>query len=416
MENSNDVLNGFSAFSASMAGTPGESSSASSTLGSIYDRNIDEDNDVSVFVDDNTNDDDPTDGKSLLELAKGNDKVDEKDKTDDVSDDTELETKKSKETKSTDDLDDSIDTTKKQKNEEVKDTNLTDDEITEAELVGSFTDLFAEELGWDIDEEEKPSSIKDLVNYMNNIIEENSKPKYASKEIAELDDYIKNGGDIKSYFDSILNTDLDLDNIDLEDTNNQTRIVRELLTAKGYNRDRINKMIHRYEDAGTLEDEASDAIEELKDFKEQQKEKLLEAQKEEYTNNLKAQQEFYKTVEKTVNEVDTIRGIPISKREKQALLDYVFRVEPDGTTRYQKDYMSSHKNLIESAFFTMKGDSLTKTIEQKATTNAVRDLKEKLRRNTKPARNSANIDNGSNDEGGLSVFEMLGRQINKPSI
>ena len=39
MENSNDVLNGFSAFSASMAGTPGESSSASSTLGSIYDRN-----------------------------------------------------------------------------------------------------------------------------------------------------------------------------------------------------------------------------------------------------------------------------------------------------------------------------------------------------------------------------------------
>ena len=117
MENSNDVLNGFSAFSASMAGTPGESSSASSTLGSIYDRNIDEDNDVSVFVDDNTNDDDPTDGKSLLELAKGNDKVDEKNKTDDVNDDTELETKKSKETKSTDDLDDSIDTTKKQKNE-----------------------------------------------------------------------------------------------------------------------------------------------------------------------------------------------------------------------------------------------------------------------------------------------------------
>lgn len=410
MAETNDVLNGFSAFSASMAGTPGESDGTSSTIKSIYDNNLsgDDDDTVSTFTDDV--EDDPTEGKSLTDLAKdlnGSDKTDKLDKTD--VDDTTDNTKDSKTV--VDDKDDTIDTTKTK----VTDDNNSDDDITEEDLVSSFADLFADELGWDFNDEEKPKSIKDLVNYMENIIDENSKPKYASKDIEELDDYVKNGGDIKSYFDSIMNSELDLDNVDLEDTTTQTRVVRELLTAKGYNRERINKMIHRYEDAGTLEDEANDAIEELKEFKEQQKQELLDKQKSEYASNLKAQQEFYKTVEKTVNEIDSIKGIPISKREKQALLDYVFRVEPDGTTRYQKDYMSSHRNLIESAFFTMKGENLTKTIEQKATTNAVKDLKEKLRRNTKPARNSANVDTGSDNEGGLSVFEMLGRQINKPS-
>ena len=63
-----------------------------------------------------------------------------------------------------------------------------------------------------------------------------------------------------------------LDNIDLEDENNQKSIVKLLLREKGFNEKQIDKKIQKYEDAGLLEDEAEDALEDLKEIKEQKKE------------------------------------------------------------------------------------------------------------------------------------------------
>ena len=65
-------------------------------------------------------------------------------------------------------------------------------EYEEADLVDTFADLFAEEVDWKFEEGEKPKSVKELIEYMQNVIEENSVPQYASNEIKELDDYVKN--------------------------------------------------------------------------------------------------------------------------------------------------------------------------------------------------------------------------------
>ena len=51
-----------------------------------------------------------------------------------------------------------------------------------------------------------------------------------------------------------------------------------LLKEKGFNAKQIDKKISKYEDAGLLEDEAQDAIEDLKEIREEKKKQLLEDQ------------------------------------------------------------------------------------------------------------------------------------------
>lgn len=71
--------------------------------------------------------------------------------------------------------------------------------------------------------------------------------------------------------------------------------------------------------------------------------------------------------------------------------------------------MKSHRNLIESAFFTMKGDKLIKAVEQKATSDAVKNLKDKLR-SKKVTRSSTS----TNFDEARSVWDLVGGQLQKP--
>jgi hypothetical protein len=306
-------------------------------------------------------------------------------------------------------------TTKEKKEETTADeevSSLEDDTEDETEIVTPFVDLFTQELGWEMGDDEKPKTITELVAYMNDIIEANSKPSYASDDIEKLNKYVEEGGDIKTYFSDIFGDGIDPESIDLSKENNQKLVVTKNLEQKGYSEDRIKKMVSRYEDAGTLEDEAEDALELLKEFKEKRKEQLLKDQEKVSQVQKKQQLDFVKNVEGTVKGLTSIRGIPISLKEKQTLLDYVFKPTSDGRTSYQKDYEKNHLNLIESAYFTMKGDALLKKIETKATSDAARTLKEKLKpkSTTKPGRNTRDIE----AEDSLSLFDLAASHLHKP--
>jgi hypothetical protein len=93
---------------------------------------------------------------------------------------------------------------------------------------------------------------------------------------------------------------------------------------------------------------------------------------------IEEQQRFYNNVVNEVEALTDVRGIKIPKQDKQALMEYIFKVESDGRTKYQKDYAKSTKNLIESAYFTMKGDALISSARQSGETSAVEKLKKTL--------------------------------------
>ena len=259
-----------------------------------------------------------------------------------------------------------------------------DDDLEESEdesnKVTALFDAIAEELDWEFDEEEeknKPKTVEDLVGYFKDVIKEQSVPQYASEEVQKIDEYVRNGGDLQKYFN--VSTDIDYDNFDTTDESNQKKIVKLLLTEKGYNEKQITRKIEKYEDAGILEDEAEDALEELKEISENKKEQLLTEQKKRNEQREAQQQEFINSVVNEISSMSDIRGIKVPEKDKKALLSYIFKTDASGKTQYQKDYSKSVKNLIESAYFTMKGDTLLDTAKKIGTNSAIKNLKQSLR-------------------------------------
>ena len=256
--------------------------------------------------------------------------------------------------------------------EEVEDNN-------EENVVTNFFDAVAEKLNWEFEEDEdKPKNVDELINYFQNVIEENSKPEYSSEEVEALDNFVKQGGDLKKYL--TIDAELDLDDIDIEDETNQKLVVKQLLKEKGFSTKKIDKLVSRYEEAGLLEDEAQDALEDLKEIKEERKKQLLEDQKKAYREQLQRQQQFYDNVVSEIKGLKNIRGITVPEKDKKVLMDYILKPDTDGKTKYQKDYAKGGvKNLIESAYFTMNADKLIEAAKREGNNSAI----DKFRRSLK---------------------------------
>ena len=339
--------------------------------------------------------------EELEELRKGN--KGNKEEEEDVDDPKNKPSKKSK-------PEDNEEEEEEEDNEPNDDPNNDIDnnqvEDIESNAVTSFFEALSDKMGWELDEDEEiPQTPEELVEYFKDVIEENSVPQYASEEVEALDNFVKNGGNLRDYFQ--IDGDLDLEEINIEDSEvNQKLVIKEFLKEKGFNAKQIEKKLTKYEEAGLLEDEATDALEALRDIKEQKKQELLEAQEKRAKELKKRQQEQFNTVVSELKGMDNIRGIKIPQKDKQALLEYIFKPTADGKTQYQKDYSKSVKNLLESAYFTMKGDTLLKAAKSEGSTAAINKFKNSLSK-TGVSRKTRRQDNTSTE----SMWDSFARQL-----
>src|SRR5699024_6597031 len=213
--------------------------------------------------------------EELEELRKGN--KSNKEEEEDVDDPKNKPSKKSK-----------PEDNEEEEEEEEEDNEHNDDpdnnidnnqgEDIESNAVTSFFEALSDKMGWELDEDEEiPQTPEELVEYFKDVIEENSVPQYASEEVEALDNFVKNGGNLRDYFQ--IDGDLDLEEINIEDRKvKQKLIIKEYLKEKSFNAKQNEKKLTTCEEAGLLEDEATDALEALRDIKEQKKQELLEAQ------------------------------------------------------------------------------------------------------------------------------------------
>lgn len=284
------------------------------------------------------------------------------------------------------------------------------DEDLASEQVTAFFDAISENLGWEFDEdEEKPKTVEELIDYITDVIEENSTPEFASDDVKAINEYVANGGDIEKYF-SVVNTEIDYDDIDLDDVSVQKSVLKEFLKEKGHSDKIIQKKLDKYEEAGILQDEAEDAAEEMKIIKEEKKKALLETQKKNHEAYIKQQQNFYNSVVKEIEDLKDIRGIKIPKEDKKQLLNYIFKLDSDGRSQYQKDYAKTNRNLIESAYFTMKGDKLLSAAKQSGESSAIKKFKSTLS-STKRVSSKQKINNKT----ATPIWEIASRQLRRPS-
>lgn len=280
----------------------------------------------------------------------------------------------------------------------------TSDDITEADQVGALFEAVGESLGWnmaDIDSDQRPSTVDELTQYLTDVVTENSVPHYANDTIRQLDEYVKNGGNFEEFY-SRQQQAIDLDSMDMDDESNQKAVVRELLHYNGYTDQQINSKIERYEDADMLAEESKDALDILKDIRQKELDKLSAQQEAAARAQYEQQQQFFNDVTSEINSLTEIRGIHIPKEDRKKLYDYIFRTDANGMSQYQKDFNNNlSRNLIESAYFTMKADSLVQSAKKSGETSATDKLRNLMRHS---AKNHSSLD--ANSEKRKSVVEL----------
>ena len=262
----------------------------------------------------------------------------------------------------------------------------TAEQITEAQQVGLLFEAIGNSLGWnmdEIDDKEKPLTVDDLTAYFADVVEQNSVPKYADSRIQQLDEYVKNGGKFEDFYEKQQQA-LTLDDIDLEDENNQKAVVREFMQHSGYTTEQINKKIARYEDNDVLYDEAEDALGRLKDIRQQEVEQARLQQEAAAKEQEEQSRAFFNEVSEGIKNLSNIRGIAIPREDRQALFDYIFKVDQNGQSQYTKDFNKNlSKNLIESAYFTMNADKFISTAKRDGESSAADKLRNLMRHQSK---------------------------------
>ena len=278
---------------------------------------------------------------------------------------------------------DNIDANNEQDTQDNKDDDSDKDDENvdpnESKQIGVFFDAFAEAQNWEVDEKDKPTSVEELIEYVNDVVDQNSKPTYADERIEQLDQYVKNGGKFEDFYQE-QQKGLTYESINLEDESNQKAAVRDYYKLQGMTDDQISRKIERYEEADMLEDEATDAVEYLKNYQSARLEETKSQQEAQKQEALKQTEQFMSSLNQTVGSLDNIRGIAVPKEDRKALLDYITKTDENGVTKYQKDFNGNLiNNLLESAYFTMKGDALLGEAKRSGQTSAASKLRTMLK-------------------------------------
>lgn len=289
--------------------------------------------------------------------------------------------KKSKDEPVQEPTDDTIDNT-----EDTSDPS--DADVNEAQQVGLLFDAIGESFGWnmdDIKEEDRPLTVDDLTHYMREVVQQNSVPQYADERIQQLDEYVKNGGKFEDFYGKQQQS-ISYDNIDMEDEDNQKTVVSELLRYNGYTDDQIKNKISRYEDADMLEEESADALDMLKQIKQHELEMAQQQQAAYLQQQEEQSKQFYNDCMNQIKSLSSIRGVQIPKEDRPKLADYIFNVDQDGISKFQRDYNNKDNfinNLITTAYITMKGDSFISTAKRDGESSATEKLRKMLRHQAK---------------------------------
>lgn len=267
-------------------------------------------------------------------------------------------------------------------------SNPSDEDVHEAQQVGLLFDAIGESFGWnmdDIKEEDRPLTVDDLTNYMREVVQQNSVPQYADERIQQLDEYVKNGGKFEDFYGKQQQS-LSYDNMDMEDEDNQKAVVSELLRYSGYTDDQIKNKISRYEDADMLEEESADALDRLKQIKQHELEMAQQQQAAYLQQQEEQSKQFYNDCMNQIKSLSSIRGVQIPKEDRAKLADYIFNVDQNGVSKFQRDYNNKDNfinNLLTTAYITMKGDSFVSTAKRDGESSATEKLRKMLRHQAK---------------------------------
>lgn len=254
-----------------------------------------------------------------------------------------------------------------------------DDDFDEGDAIKPWVDTFKARYGWDIPEDKQPKTIDGLLEFIEDVVDQNSTPKYASEESKMFDELVRNNGDTRMFIEA-RNARVDLSTLDLTNVENQKLVVKELLKSKGLSDKMIELSIDKSVKTDLLEEEANIAAGELDEYYASLQVQAAEEAKERAKTEQENLNMFVNNIKDSVNNIDQLFGFDLTKADKESLLPYVFNVLPNGKTQQQIDYEQDPVGYtILTSYAYMMRDKLLKKIEGNAKTKAVSNLQEQLK-------------------------------------
>jgi hypothetical protein len=260
-----------------------------------------------------------------------------------------------------------------------------------------------------------------LFNYFKSVADNNVKEWVDSlpKEISDLITNYEEGVpfdellQIKSdqiRLNSITDESLE-DNIDL-----QKNLVRNFYREKGFTESKIEKMVSKSEDLDELEDEAKEALAELKESENKRLESIQVETKRKALENQKAYVESVNKLNSTINEVkEIIPGVKIDEKTKKELFNMITKpAETRDGVSYSEIMLLREKNPLD---FELKLNYYAKmglfdenpkfdVIMKKSETKVLNKLERQLEEDLKNRINKSNSSSRSSEEN-TDIFDAL---------
>ena len=215
-------------------------------------------------------------------------------------------------------------------------------------------------------------------------------------------DYVLAGGQSQKFMEAYdPNLDYSSVNIEEDDHRSQKAILGDYLELKGHDNDFIEEMLNDFEDTGKLYKKAEAARGALAKHQTQQRDQMLEGQRNETEKTRRTTEEFWSNVSTTIEDADSFAGISVPKRDKNKFFDYLSApINKQGHTQRDIDHTNADmevKLAIDYLMYT--GFNLENLITSKAKTQNAKTLRERIGKNEdtvkstrKSTRRSKNVD------------------------
>jgi len=289
---------------------------------------------------------------------------------------------------------DSEDTTDEDDNEDSE-----GNEYEESDEDTSIAESIAKALGYDIEnnyEDTEEGLVEFTKDIAQNIAEDQINELFQQFPLVQKHlDFVMAGGDSEKFFQAY-NPNLDYSQyeIDKGDIRTQKAFVSEYFKTKGHDEEFIKDMLEDYEDSGKLYDKATIAQKQLANVQREERERLVEEQKQVQAQTAKQQQEFWENVANVIDEGKEFAGIRIPEKEKAKFFDYISApINKNGATKRDEDYANAELEVKLAVDYLMfKGFKLNDIISTKAKTESARNLKEKLINQQERVKNYGKVD------------------------
>src|SRR5215470_9185747 len=268
----------------------------------------------------------------------------------------------------------------------------------EARQISALYDVFVEDYGWgDIPQEERPRNAREFCEFVTAAIAQNSTPQYASPELQQLDQYVRQGGKVADYLQSVAEANYDALTINSEQ--NQKYAVAELLKLQGFPPEKIQQKVEAYAKSGVLEQEATDALAILQGYSQNYRQQTLEQQQRELAQMQEIQHNFLNATSQVLGSMGDIFGIPLTYKDKQELFNYIFEKDQNGNSQYMLDYSSTPEAIIQSAFLTRYGKGVMTRAQRAGEKKAVEKFRDTISQQQMRSKGPTRGSNVKNEKG-----------------